>query len=74
MVKWLSKPHRPMHKLCVVMNTVSCTHLIDMSNKTAKVITSTACYICTNIATHIIANENYCNALDIRLILGLKAV
>ena len=41
-----------MHKLCVVMNAVSCTHLIDMSNKTAKIITSTACYICTNIGTN----------------------
>ena len=51
-VKWLSKPHRPVHKLCVVMNAVSCTHLIDMSNKTAKIITSTACYICTNVATN----------------------
>ena len=51
-VKWLSKPHRPMHNLCVEMNAVSCTHLIDMSNKTAKIITSTACYICTNIATN----------------------
>ena len=52
MVKWLSKLHRPMHKLCVVMNAVSCTHLIDMSNKTAKIITSTACYVCTNIGTN----------------------
>ena len=36
-VKWLSKSHRPMHKLCVVMYALSCIHLIDMSNKTAAI-------------------------------------